>query len=255
MVVSAGRNVRPDEIAPEGAPAQPNTGARILAAAQELALKRGFRGVSVATIAEKALVGKGTVYLYWKTKEELFLTLLARSFLTIVDELIDALAADADLVLPHRFCLSLLRASADHPLVHALQTHDVDILGSLAQDDRTFHLVRRYGAAALYETLLPIWRSCGLASQSMDPIRQADALQMLSIGYAEMANRSVRTATRPSDWRDETMNFAVARVLGAPDASSAQLAAAANEALGALRAFRLALSAQASASPDRDTKP
>jgi AcrR family transcriptional regulator len=52
------------------------TAARILAAARELVLKRGVKGLTVAEIAEKAHVGKGTAYLYWKTKEDLLLAVI-----------------------------------------------------------------------------------------------------------------------------------------------------------------------------------
>ena len=47
------------------------TAARILAAARELVLKRGVKGLTVAEIAARAHVGKGTAYLYWPTKEDL----------------------------------------------------------------------------------------------------------------------------------------------------------------------------------------
>ena len=56
---------------------------RILAVTRDLLLKRGVRGMTVAELAERAHVGKGTVYLYWDTKEELFFSVLARDFLDI----------------------------------------------------------------------------------------------------------------------------------------------------------------------------
>ena len=52
------------------------TAARILAAARELVLKRGVKGLTIAEIAERAHVGKGTAYLYWKTKEDLLLAVI-----------------------------------------------------------------------------------------------------------------------------------------------------------------------------------
>jgi hypothetical protein len=44
--------------------------------ARELVLKRGVKGLTIAEIAEKAHVGKGTAYLYWKTKEDLLLAVI-----------------------------------------------------------------------------------------------------------------------------------------------------------------------------------
>ena len=44
---------------------------QILDAAAELFAERGFEGASIQDIAQKAGVGKGTVYLYFKTKDDL----------------------------------------------------------------------------------------------------------------------------------------------------------------------------------------
>ncbi|MBI3548510.1 MAG: TetR/AcrR family transcriptional regulator [Elusimicrobia bacterium] len=50
----------------------------ILSAAAELFLRRGFHGTSTRDIAEKAGVSLGNIYNHFKTKEEVFATLLAR---------------------------------------------------------------------------------------------------------------------------------------------------------------------------------
>ena len=47
----------------------------VLSAARELFVEAGFFDVSMSMIAKRASVAKGTVYLYYKTKEELFLEL------------------------------------------------------------------------------------------------------------------------------------------------------------------------------------
>ncbi|MFT6557286.1 TetR/AcrR family transcriptional regulator [Sneathiella sp.] len=47
----------------------------ILHAARSLFMEAGFFDVSMATIAKRAGLAKGTVYLYFKTKEEIFLAL------------------------------------------------------------------------------------------------------------------------------------------------------------------------------------
>lgn len=49
---------------------------QIAAAARELFSEFGYRAVSVSQIAQKADVAKGTVYLYFKDKEDLFLYLV-----------------------------------------------------------------------------------------------------------------------------------------------------------------------------------
>src|SRR5437763_1288624 len=159
------------------------TAARILAAARELVLKRGVKGLTIAEIAQKAHVGKGTAYLYWKTKEDLLLGLFARDFLTLVDDEIEALTADPDLVRPHRLCPRLVRAFPDHPFVRALNTGDADLLGALTQHPRTTELLDRLGPAALLGKVLPVWRLYRLVRTDWPLDEQAYALQALLTGF------------------------------------------------------------------------
>jgi AcrR family transcriptional regulator len=48
----------------------------ILRAAQQLFFRKGFRSVTVESIAKQARLSKGTVYLYFKSKEELYAQVL-----------------------------------------------------------------------------------------------------------------------------------------------------------------------------------
>ncbi len=51
---------------------------RILDAAAELILRWGYRKTTIDDIARQAGVAKGTIYLHWKTREDLFMALLTR---------------------------------------------------------------------------------------------------------------------------------------------------------------------------------
>src|SRR2546429_7578253 len=51
---------------------------RILDAAAELILRWGYRKTTIDDIARQAGVAKGTLYLHWKTREELVAALLKR---------------------------------------------------------------------------------------------------------------------------------------------------------------------------------
>ncbi len=62
---------------------------QILHAADELLKRHGYSAVSVAEVAKQAGVAKGTVYLYFKTKEEIYLGLHQ----LWVDRRLDAFAA------------------------------------------------------------------------------------------------------------------------------------------------------------------
>jgi AcrR family transcriptional regulator len=64
--------------------------ADILAAARQLFLADSRQLPSVARIAEAAGLAKGTVYLYFRTKEEIFVALLAEDFAGLLREVHDA---------------------------------------------------------------------------------------------------------------------------------------------------------------------
>ena len=57
----------------------------ILSAARALFLEAGFFDVNMASIAKRSGLAKGTVYLYFQTKEEIFLTLSTEEFETWLD--------------------------------------------------------------------------------------------------------------------------------------------------------------------------
>src|SRR5207302_9721371 len=91
---------------------------------------------------EAAGIGKGTVYLHWRTREELFLAALQRAYVESVDELVAALRAEPGTVLLHRLTRRHYLGLMRRPLLRALYTADPQVLGRLArgmsdhQDDR-----------------------------------------------------------------------------------------------------------------------
>jgi AcrR family transcriptional regulator len=75
---------------------------RILDVAAELLLRFGYRRVAIDDIARRADIGKGTVQLHWKTRDELFGAVFEREVLAALDELLRALRQDVTACLPHR---------------------------------------------------------------------------------------------------------------------------------------------------------
>ena len=66
----------------------------ILDVAAELLNNLGYRRVTMEDVADAADVGKGTIYLHWKTREALFVAVLQREFLATTDQLVAALRVD-----------------------------------------------------------------------------------------------------------------------------------------------------------------
>ncbi|WP_433870454.1 TetR/AcrR family transcriptional regulator [Saccharopolyspora sp. CA-218241] len=206
--------------------------ARILAAAGELLLGRGSRGFTIADVAQRAHVGKGTAYLYWKTKEDLLLGLICRDFVALADAVTEAVTADPELARPSRWCPRVLRTAAEHPFVNALRSHDDDLLGVLADDPRSATLLDTLGPDAVMHEVLPIWRRHGLARTDWPLADQALALHALTFGFAPAAGlpRFRAEVAEP----EQVLAAAVTALLGPEQATPEQVRATATEGLRSL---------------------
>lgn len=158
--------------------------ARLLDAAGDLLVSRGAKGFTVADVAHRAHVGKGTVYLYWPTKEDLLVGLIGRAFLSLIDDVLEKVADEPDLSRPSRFCPLMLQIAIGKPLVAALQRHDEDVLGVLTRHPRAVALHDALGPEAVLAAVLPIWRRYGLARDDWNVADQAFALHGLITGIA-----------------------------------------------------------------------
>jgi len=123
---------------------------RILETAAELLLRHGYRRVTIDDVAAGAGIGKGTIYLHWKSREELFTTVFEREVLQAIGELLQVLRQDPQLSLLHRFARAYFLAIMHRPLLRGFVLGDPDLLGKLAQprgsarDDRHRLMSRGY---------------------------------------------------------------------------------------------------------------
>lgn len=157
--------------------------ARVLAAAEDLVLKHGFKGMTMAAVAQRAHVGKGTPYLYWRTKEELFLELITNNLAETLDDLAARVRTEPGLAVADRLVPTVADAWLARPLVRALQTSDVDVLGALIDDPRTLTIAAESGAAAVLNRLLPIWRAHHTVAAEWTSGELAGALEFVIVGY------------------------------------------------------------------------
>lgn len=207
--------------------------ARILGAARELLLRRGSRGFTVADIATRAHVGKGTVYLYWDSKEDLLVGLVGREFLAVAEEAIADLEADPDLARPTRLSQRLAATPVEHDLIGALHKTNDDLLGAVGDDPRSGKLLDILGPSAMLQAVLPIWRRHGLADHTRSLADQAFALHTVLVGFIT-AMASPRS-TPPVDDPSAVLATIVTAVLGPERATPAQVRSAAAELTNVLR--------------------
>ncbi len=168
--------------------------ARILDVAGELLLAWGYDRVTIDEIARRAKVGKGTVYLHWKTKDALFLAVVLRSQFRNHHRQVARMRADPLDILPSRMLRGLFCDFLNDPVLRAVYTDDADVLGRLndtakkelteliAEGDRT--LCRH----------LEVLRGYGLVHDDLDVHHQQYALLAMATGFftgeALLAGRS-----------------------------------------------------------------
>lgn len=95
----------------------------ILAAAAALLEKKPFPRIGIADIAEQAGMAKGTVFLYFKTKEELFFQIASREFVNwfdAMDRLFAELIASGKKPAKAGVVDALRRVLVQHPLLPRL---------------------------------------------------------------------------------------------------------------------------------------
>ena len=86
---------------------------QILDAASALFAEVGYEGFSVALLASKAGIVKGTLYLYFKTREEVFLALYDQSLNRWSEKFIQRLPETLE---DHAFCKLLYDTAFGDPL-------------------------------------------------------------------------------------------------------------------------------------------
>ena len=121
---------------------------RILDAAAELYQRHGYKRVTIDDIAERADIGKGTIYLHWKTRQALSNAVIERELLFGIDEFLSAIQQDPTTTLPHRIASLAYRIVMGRPMLHALYTANWGVLGKLIKSGWGGELVKNINKAS-----------------------------------------------------------------------------------------------------------
>jgi AcrR family transcriptional regulator len=154
---------------------------RVLDAAAELMLRWGYKRVTMEDIAAHAGIGKGTIYLHWKTKDALFGTLLLREIAALWQELVRRVRADPTEAYYHRAVRALMLLGMRRPLARALYTGDREILGKLA--GASFGNAFQAQATVFRREFVTLLRSQGLLRSDVDLPAQMYALRATITGF------------------------------------------------------------------------
>ena len=115
---------------------------RILDAAAELVLRWGYGKTTIEDVAKHSGVAKGTIYLHWRTRDDLFAALLRRERVRMLEEI--RASAPASLSgLFGEFVGTTLR----RPLLRAALIGDAEVLGRFTRMKRSSTTVLEMGEA------------------------------------------------------------------------------------------------------------
>lgn len=159
---------------------------RILQTAAELVQRWGYNKTTIDDIARQAGVAKGTIYLHWKTREDLFLALVIQEWSNTAQEILQRILDDPQGFLLHRIMKHAIGVLLRRPLMHALFIQDTDLLGGLAQHlsaeyNRENNFAAQRSAAILY--LFDLLRSKGLLRTDMSVETQISILSSITFGF------------------------------------------------------------------------
>lgn len=185
---------------------------RILDAAGELLLRLGHRKVTIEDIAQQAGIGKGTVYLHWRTKAILFRALFMRESIRLIDCLTAGIRRNSDEVIPHQFSATSFRLIQERPLLRGLFVGDTTLAGAIRNGPQAGHDAlasdEYYGAMMRHELLRDDVENLPYALQAagagffvaddLNPHAQALGLDAKARAFAH----TVRHAFEPPDAPD-----------------------------------------------------
>ncbi len=155
---------------------------RILEAAAALIERWGYNKTTMDDIARQAGVAKGTLYLHWKTKEDLFRALYYHESVKLAVDVQQRIARDPEgMSLPGMMKHSML-ATAKNPLIKAIMTRDAGILGEFARREYSDALIQQ-STEEYYKTLFETLRSQGLLRSDMSIVDLVFVLSAITWGF------------------------------------------------------------------------
>ncbi len=153
---------------------------QILDAAAAVIIRLGYDKTTMNDIADEAGVSRGTVYLYFKGKEELFEALLYREYMQYAQTWLEYIEADPRGGTLGGSYRAQFRAVNSRPLIAAMLRRDQRVIGNyLRKRDNLFaQMVSGVNTPDFFRAL----QAAGAIRQDIDPAVIVHILEMLSYG-------------------------------------------------------------------------
>jgi AcrR family transcriptional regulator len=153
---------------------------RILDAAAELIQRWGYNKTTIDDIARQAGVAKGTIYLHWKTREDLFEALIKREELVVAEDIQRRIVNDPEGATLHGLMKHSMLATMKNPLMKAVILREGDVLGELTHKE---YSTRAYEERiASFKRFFEFLRSHDLVRNDIGMREQIYILNAVSMG-------------------------------------------------------------------------
>ncbi len=196
---------------------------RVLDSAAELLVRWGYQRVTIDDVARHAGIGKGTVYLHFRSKDALFLTVLIRVHRELVVRIADRMDADPREVLPSRLMRHVFVELTADPVGLSLYMGDADVLGRLvheAGDTLGEFIARRQQAAVEHIRLLA---DGGCLRPGLDPESALYAFSAVGMGFMVIDGMGTGIPELDAAARADLLERTLAAALEVPDPPAAVL--------------------------------
>ncbi len=168
---------------------------QILSAAAAVIVRQGYDKTTMGDVAGEAGVSRGTVYLHFRGKEELFEALLYREWMQYARTWLDLIDSD-----PRGGTLGgIYRATfltiGRRPLVASMLRRDRRVIGSyLRKRDNLFAWIQ---SSPLGADLIQALQAAGAVRQDIDPAVTAHIVDLLSYGHLTIEDFKPRDQCPP----------------------------------------------------------
>lgn len=154
---------------------------QILDAAVAVIIRLGYDKTTMNDIADEAGVSRGTVYLYFKGKEELFEALIYREWMQYARKWLEYVEADPRGGTIGSVYRGSFRAINSLPLMASMLRRDRRMIGNyLRKPDNLFAWLQ---AGSTNTDFIQALQAVGAVRQNIDPVMMAHIIDMLSYGY------------------------------------------------------------------------
>jgi AcrR family transcriptional regulator len=154
---------------------------RVLDAASALIMRYGYRKTTIEDIAREARVGKGTVYLHWRSRDELFAALIMREKVAMAEDIQRRIARDPQGTLLRGLLKHASLALMHRPLLKAVLLRDTEAYGMLAQREQEGAISSEMLTG--FTTYLQVLREQGLVRTDLSLRTQGALFSSIFLGF------------------------------------------------------------------------